>query len=306
MKQKLWIFGDSYADRVTNYKQFGKVQDIKNAVKFKQLGASDPVDVDTLDYTSTMVGLPKYLIDTEIMTYEGWSYFLEDDYDVENFAVAGISGDTCFLKLTEQADQVSEFSGDRVEGYPVLKDISVVFALADIINRVPLTGYKTNEQWSFLFNTFSKKEYNNIMKNLDRITKLDTWSKYNKFAQTFIMDHAETDEYQNRIKLFMSALDHYAGFFKRFMVMSVGNCEGQHQGWSAKHKFQNLTYRDDLELETLSKKSKLPNKIYQHIFNYTQRDSKYNRPKHLYPNHLDAKQNGKIYNEIKKWMETGG
>ena len=67
-----------------------------------------------------------------------------------------------------------------------------------------------------------------------------------------------------------------------------------------------MQYRQDLELETLSAKSELPNKIYQRVFRYWQRDSRYQKPKHLYPNHLDATYNGKIYNEIKQWMNEDG
>ncbi|OUV26884.1 MAG: hypothetical protein CBC57_01635 [Euryarchaeota archaeon TMED97] len=312
MKQKLWIFGDSFADRRTNYREYVKNRptDVIEDCKFKELGRADPVDIDMLDYTSTYVGPPHYLTDTEVITWEGWSYFLEDDYDVENFATAGIGGDTCFLRLTQQVDEVNKFTGDRVSGYPPLQEVSVVFILADIINRVPLTGYKDNQQWSFLFNTYPRKEYNEIMGNLSQFhavaDKVDTYSKYNKFAETFLMDHMETDEYKNRVKLFLGALDHYAGFFKNFICIPVGNYEAHWQGWSTNHKFHNMQYREDLQLETLSAKSEMPNKLYQWIFNYSKRNSKYQRPKHLYPNHLDSKYNGKIYNEIKQWMETSG
>jgi len=311
MKEKLWIFGDSYADRRTNYVEclYSKPAEVIKDVKFKQLGRESTTDVDSLPYTSTHVGLPTYLVDTEVITWEGWSYFLEDDYDVENFATAGISGDTCFLRLTNQADEVANFKEDRVQGYPLLKEVSVVFILADIVNRVPLTGYKVNQQWSFLFNTYPKKEYNEIMHNLSLFhkgEKLDTYSRYNKFAETFLMDYMETDEHQNRVKLFLSALDHYASFFKRFICIPVGNYERSNQGWGANHTFQNMQYREDLMLEKLSAQSEMPNEIYQEIFRYPHRDNKYKKPKHLYPNHLDTKHNGKVYNEIKKWMETGG
>lgn len=307
MKQKLWIFGDSFADRATNYNEYvhSKPADVIKDVKFKQLGRKSTTDIDKLYYTSTHVGLPTYLVDTEVITWEGWSYFLEDDYDVENFALAGISGDTCFLRLTEQVEQVKKFTD-----YPELQEISVVFILADIINRVPLTGYKDNQQWSFLFNAYTRKKYNEVMRNLQHFhssaEKFDTYSKYNKFAEIFLMDHMETDEYKNRLKLFLGALDHYAGFFKNFICIPVGNYESHWQNWSTEHKFHNMTYRADLELEKLSAQSEMPNEIYQQIFRYPHRDNNYKKPKHLYPNHLDTKYNGKIYNEIKQWMETGG
>ena len=47
-----------------------------------------------------------------------------------------------------------------------------------------------------------------------------------------MMEHMKTDEYQNRIKLFLGALDHYAGFFKSFICIPVNNHNPQQNGKS--------------------------------------------------------------------------
>ena len=63
MMQKLWIFGDSYADRTLNYMRL------------------NPISVKSPTY------------------FEGWSYWLEKDYEVSNFSQSGIGADSCFLDL---------------------------------------------------------------------------------------------------------------------------------------------------------------------------------------------------------------
>jgi len=240
MKQKLWIFGDSYADQKTNYQEM------------------------------------------EQITWEGWTHWLKADYDVENFALSGTSGDTCFLRL---ANKVDEYQPDE------LKDISVVFILADVKDRVPLTGYTDDQQWSFMFNAYPEKEYNDVVGNLD------TWPKYHSFAKTFISDYMETDEYQNRIKLFLGALDHYASFFKKFICITVDKYEVLKKGWGAKHKFAHMEFRHDLTLEDLSNAGELPSDVYLNEFGNGK------HPKHLYPNHLDERHNKKMYTDIKQWMK---
>ena len=222
MKQKLWIFGDSYADKQTNYKKIGQI------------------------------------------VWEGWTHWLESDYDVENFALSGISGDTCFLRLTNKVD---EHETDE------LKNISVVFILADVDSRVPLTGYTDDQQWSFLYN-----------------------AQYHQFAKTFISDYMTTAEYQNRIKLFLCALDHYASFFEKFICIIVDkHYKVLEQGWVATHKFANMELHDAI-LEDLSDAGESPNEAYSKAFGNDK------HPKHLYPNHLDEKHNQKMYEDIKQWM----
>jgi len=240
MKQKLWIFGDSYADKQTNYKKF------------------------------------------EHIVWEGWSHWLEADYDVENFALSGISGDTCFLRL---ANKVDEYNTDE------LKNISVVFILADVNSRVPLTGYTDDQQWSFWYNAYSEKEYNAVVSNID------TWPQYHSFAKTFISDYMTTAEWENKIKLFLCALDHYASFFKKFVCIIVDkHYKVLEQGWGATHKFAYMELKHDITLEDLSDAGEIPNEAYLKVFGNNK------HPKHLYPNHLDEKQNKKMYEDIKQWI----
>jgi len=68
MKQKLWIFGDSYADPGTNHKSLKPWE--SNSVH-----------------------------------WDGWSHWLKKDYEVENFAQSGVGADTCFLELCKKVDK---------------------------------------------------------------------------------------------------------------------------------------------------------------------------------------------------------
>ncbi len=288
--QKLWIFGDSHADIKTNYMEF-KDWPLTAFIKQK-------IDVNQYEHTSAFIENNNSKYKRDCLTYEGWAYWLSKEYDVENYAQCGISGDTCFLRLTNKTDE-----DIQVNDY---KNISVIFILADMINRVPLTGYKVDHQWSFSYHAYSKKEYDHVIgqANTDRNLPV-SWEQYHEFAKTFVMDYMETPEYQNRVKLFLGALDHYAGFFKKFICIPVGNYDGSKQGWHKGHKFTNMEFRPDLMLHKMAEQGDMPNILYKKVLTLPHKQGRL-KPRMMYPNHLDQKHNRYFYEQIKQWMEKDG
>jgi hypothetical protein len=286
MMQKLWIFGDSHADPNANYKEY------------KHIRLHELQNIDEFEHTSTILNVystkTEQRYDTDCLTYEGWAYWLSKEYDVENYAQAGIGGDTCFLRLTNKTDEHTD-----------CKNIKVIFILADMESRVPMMGYEASKQWSFLFHAYDKKDYDQIISKANIAGDwIDTYRKYHEFAKTFMMDHMKTDEYQNRIKLFLGALDHYAGFFKSFICIPVNNHKYTATEWKKQHTFQNMEVRYDLTLEPLAEQGEMPNEMYQQVF----RGRKQGRltAKNLWPNHLDTKHNRYFYEQMKEWIETDG
>ena len=264
MKQKIWIFGDSYSDPINNHMPL------------------NPWDSNT-----------KY--------WDGWSYWLKKDYDVENFAHYGLGADTCFLRLCEKVDKETHD----------FENISVVFACPQVSGRIVLTGYdKINQSSMFKYLAYPRKEFINIISQMcvtkQQISNFGTLhDRYHEFSKVFITDYMETEEYKNRINMILGALDCYAKHFKRFIFIPVGNVSGWVKTKRENH-FQCMTVRDDISLSKLSQQSEFPDDetfklLLGRASNINGKDIGF-----LYPNHLDLDNNKIVYDIIKEWMDQVG
>tara|TARA_B100001057_G_scaffold391253_1_gene399416 strand:+ start:8159 stop:8944 length:786 start_codon:yes stop_codon:yes gene_type:complete len=261
MKQKLWIFGDSFADRKLTH------------LHLNPISGKPPI------------------------YFEGWSYWLENDYEVENFAQSGIGADTCFLELTNKVDNETHD----------LENISVVFVFPEALSRVKLTGYEKHKSWTFPFHAYDREQYSKILMdanlNKGQAERYSNYDKYHEFVKVFLTDYIETDEYQNKTNTLLSALDCYANHFKRFMLLPANNISGNTKNKKANH-FKNMTIREDISLYKLADQGELPNDEMFKLLRARGSNINVNDPRMLYPNHLDHKHNKIVYDIIKDFMET--
>ncbi len=261
MKQKLWIFGDSFADRKLTH------------LHLNPISGKPPI------------------------YFEGWSYWLENDYEVENFAQSGVGADTCFLELSNKVDnETHDF-----------ENISVVFVFPEALGRVKLTGYEKHKSWTFLYHAYEREEYDKILMDANltksQASRYSNYDRYHEFVKVFLTDYMDTAEYQNKINTLLGALDCYAKYFKRFMLLPANDISRDTKNKKANH-FQNMTVREDISLYKLAEQGELPDDEMFKLLRARGSNINVNDPKMLYPNHLDHKHNTMMYDTICKFMET--
>ena len=263
MKQKLWIFGDSYADPILNHE-------------------------------------PLNPWESDVKYWDGWSHWLEKDYEVENFAQAGVGADTCFLELCKKVDREPRR----------LDHISVVFACPNFYSRVVLTGYEKEKSWAFPYYAYDRKEFDKIISNnnlnKNKAPKFGTLhDRYHEFVKIFITDYMGTQEYDNKVNMIMGALDCYAKYFKKFILIPVVDISGWLKPKRENH-FQNMTVRDDICLQKLSAQGKFPDDETFKLLVGRGSNVNAKETKYLYPNHLDVDSNKIVYDIVKEWMDQVG
>ena len=261
MKQKLWIFGDSFADRKLTH------------LHLNPISGKPPI------------------------YFEGWSYWLEDDYEVENFAQSGVGAETCFVELCHKVDRETHD----------FENISVVFVFPEALGRVKLSGYEKHKCWTFLYHAYEREEYNNTLTDANltqgQASRYSNYDKYHEFVKLFVTDYMDTHEYQNKPNTLLSALETYAKHFKRFMLLPTNSIDQDTTNKKANH-FQNMKVRDDISLYKLADQGELPDDEMFKLLRARGGNINVNDPRMLYPNHLDQKHNKMIYDITKEFMET--